>query len=138
MKEIKFRVWDNASKEMWKSGETRLLYNDSLKLSYKQNFIITSEGELRVCQFYPDGVTMNYWNGIALQFTGLKDKNGKEIYHKDMVRYYEELWTVEWNENSSSFEVLSLDKNEVMAMGDSRMEIIGNIYENPELLNRHC
>ena len=121
MREIKFRAWDSERNIMKRPSVNMMIDTFNGTCYWQFGYDISLMGKLEL-----------------MQYTGLKDKNGKEIYHKDIVRYYEELWTVEWNENSSSFEVLSLDKNEVMAMGDSRMEIIGNIYENPELLKRHC
>lgn len=74
--------------------------------------------------------------GIVEQYTGLKDKNGKEIYEGDIVRYVDD-----WDENGEivyddgGFEVhwpIELERLE----GDiaDMMEIIGNIHENPELL----
>ncbi len=61
------------------------------------------------------------------QYTGLKDKNGVEIYEGDIIKYglhFDECFTIIWN--YSDLEMLYRNSNQV--------EVIGNIYENPELL----
>lgn len=82
-----------------------------------------------------------------LQYTGFKDKNGKEIYDRYIVsvKYlYDKRTTdraqVVWQEDKASFGLKSLKglTNEVYELyqvtAEHNLEIIGNIYENPELL----
>lgn len=82
-----------------------------------------------------------------MQYTGLKDKDGKEIYEGDIVslKYlYDKRTTdkgqVVWREDKASFGLKSLKglTNEVYELyqvtAEHNLEIIGNIYENPELL----
>lgn len=75
---------------------------------------------------------------ILMQFTGLLDKNGKEIYEGDIVAnedYVENAhaWQdigqrqIEWDNDNSSF----------IGMNGEKITVIGNIYETPELLNNH-
>ena len=58
-----------------------------------------------------------------MQFTGLKDKNGKEIYEGDIMKNYDyHFFVVEWNKKNARWD---------NCFG---REVIGNIYENPELI----
>jgi len=76
------------------------------------------------------------------QFTGLKDKNGKKMFEGDIVRYNFDLDNPEIMEvifNPPKFEFKRPKPNKekvifVSMFGNGLMEVIGNIYENPELL----
>lgn len=77
------------------------------------------------------------------QFTGLTDKNGKEIYEGDIILagYYKWKSKVVWDEKCARFIGLTNDKDVNIVYVDmvdkddkSAVEVIGNIYENPELL----
>lgn len=76
-----------------------------------------------------------------MQFTGLLDKNGKEIYEGDIVKREDKIWDVRfsydrWILGRDKFEI---DDNNtaddpVFVGWSDKCEIIGNIYENPELI----
>ena len=77
-------------------------------------------------------------NFTLMQYTGLKDKNGKEIFEGDVVKceekkrksgwkQFERIEVVEWNTEKARFDV----PEEIEKFG---FEIIGNIYENKELI----
>lgn len=80
--------------------------------------------------------TLCGYNGEPEQFTGLKDKNGKEIYEGDILGYWgTTTWEVLWVEKKCAFRfgnyVLNFPMTECI-----KKEVIGNIYENPELLKK--
>jgi hypothetical protein len=107
-REIKFRAWDIRIKEF---------------LGVLNNLNIEDFGNL--------GFTFtNYKKGdlIFCQFTGLLDKNGKEIFEGDILshRYYSKPVICEFVDGSFIFDDIS--------KYDKSLEVIGNIYQNPELL----
>lgn len=75
---------------------------------------------------------------VLMQYTGLTDKNGKEIYEGDIVK--SEQWTPEiyrvWFSRGGF--CFSNDTTDIEYVNDAKyleqFEVIGNIYENPELL----
>lgn len=115
-REIKFRAWKESEKRMVGWGE--LLCRDGSSL-------------------LGDVLTGVYLKAV-MQYTGLKDKNGKEIYESDIVIYdaakeagYPKLErnVVIWYRDSFQLSMYSANWYDW-----SEMEIIGNIYENPELM----
>lgn len=79
------------------------------------------------------------WKESVGQYTGLKDKNDKEIYDGDIVNFDSELpdiYKVTWNDEYARFELVGLldgfQSLDMEAITDSW--VIGNVHENPELL----
>lgn len=144
MKTLKFRAFDR--------GGTEMIYSDDF-VWLSDFFGNTRHGELSGTGVYPEG------NVFMMQYTGLKDKNGVEIYKGDLLR---EPIQSQWDEtNFSCFEVFFHDNDACSyhigwqmdrmhnhgAIGGgyipsfkpnvvSKMIVIGNIYENPELINQ--
>ena len=112
-REIKFRLWC-ANNNEWE----------------KDLWAISQSGKI----FHPiKNYTYNKANHILTQYTGLKDKNGKPIYEDDIVEYYGIIEKVEFKQSFCFCE------NGIAVHGynsDYRDgEIIGNIYENEDLLD---
>ena len=72
MREIKFRVWDSDFKKM------RYLSSTHDIIEFDENGI---------GQYHNLQTGYGEWFGYLMQYTGLKDKNGKEIYEGDIVRF---------------------------------------------------
>jgi uncharacterized phage protein (TIGR01671 family) len=118
MREIKFRVWDSKEAEMVLDPQaTEILLRHNMGSYNKPNSAYKPE-EL-----------------IVMQYTGLKDKNGKEIYEGDVCKDSEEhtIGRIKSHPGYFSFMgcVMGID---MLDQGNIKLEVIGNIYENPELL----
>lgn len=123
----KFRAWDGAKKEM-----------------FKDTFAITESGQVVVVEQEfvtspPDYVFVDHL--VIMQSTGLKDKNGKEIFEGDIVDYKGRKAVIKWHGSYASFIYRFVDelKERVserypLFLAYYHFEIIGNIYENKDIL----
>lgn len=73
------------------------------------------------------------------QYIGAADKNGCKIFEGDVVLYFGEINLVEWNDFDASFSLLNEDDERCYfdAVDNDSMFIIGNIFDNPELLENN-
>ena len=130
MREIKFRGVDIADGE-W-------IYGSLVKVG--KDYHILGKGETEAHEY-------NIVDEESIgQYTGLKDKNGKEIYEGDILKYKrndisEENFKLYWNEKMSAFYLQNIlwpdDDIPVKYYRIENFEIIGNIFENKELLDNY-
>ena len=72
-----------------------------------------------------------------MQFTGIKDKNGKEVFEGDVVKTATgEIAQVSWDDFFVGFTLKTISKWNPKSVWDDQVEIIGNVYENPELIEK--
>lgn len=121
----KYRAWDSAKKEM-----------------FKDTFAITESGQVVVVEqesvaSSPDYVFVDHL--VIMQSTGLADKNGKEIFEGDIVKMSKDVYS-----ESTYYEVVRhyggayrLDSKQhgcELWLRHTDCEVVGNVYENRELL----
>lgn len=100
MREIKFRAWNKKENRMFKVGQIEFDYLE--------------QGRYEDIEF--------------MQYTGLKDKNGKEIYEGDIVNQ-------EGLDTNSVVEYRGAQFTYGERLAFPNVIVVGNIYENPELLD---
>lgn len=125
----KFRAWDK---------ETQTMLDVSL-IDFKKSVLVGEHWEFGETNF------INFDDVNLMQSTGLKDKNGKEIFEGDVVR----MRNPRDRRQIGMFQVVRVANSPMLGLLDKKLtteifnlyehmrnyyEIVGNIYENPELL----
>jgi len=133
MREIKFRAWDKNDKRIFIDPQMIDFYNKKIGyMQYQTEYMPDTSYSI------PVGFEEFEYSEL-MEWTGLYDKNGEDIYEGDIIfesfgeKYYKVIF-----ENGSfkaefngDFDEYSFDLIDVVAQG---CEIVGNIYENPELI----
>lgn len=137
MRDIKFRAWHKNIKEMFEVGQITL--------------------KKGIWDYQPEdrkyiGMSIPYQPSfILMQYTGLHDKNGKEIYEGDIVKITENILKqkvirlkpiiadIEWSEEYLTYTLITTSVKDAFEsltdyLDEYDIEVIGNIYENKELL----
>lgn len=121
-RKIKYRVWDNENKS----------YDDPYSYAY---YAMTQDGGL---DFYCHG---DHWDScdpekyIVEQYTGMEDKNGKEIYEGDILDTPQGRCKCVWGEDGwvYQFKVHRTDWFDIVKDWHEKCEVIGNVHETPDL-----
>ena len=134
MREIKFRAWDKRRKKWLEPHYVDISCAGVIsKVTVHRGYEIASDRNLDFIEL--------------MQYTGLKDKNGKEIYEGDIIEIrgqnYKYIAEIIWDDEKAGYDLKEINTSipdyllnmpELFVDRISQIKVIGNIYENPELL----
>jgi len=120
MRDIKYRVWNPEFKEM---------------------YILSKKEYLGGTGIYDDSV--GHDKSVWMQFTGLHDRNGREIYEGDIIEEYDDglyHWVVKWDNEYACFYLHEQNIGEKFYLDDlvsvvNKGKVIGNIFQDGDLLD---
>lgn len=121
MRELKFRAWDKKTEDIFHVDKLALHSNVGMWMCV-------------TCGLHIGTARSDY---ILMQFTGLLDKNDKEIFEGDIVSDENGTTAIEWADGMGAWGLLDSDRCMfLLADCHETMEVVGNIYETPELLTK--
>jgi len=140
MRDIKFRAWlknENVMGEVTGFRFSKSQYPFA-NVRFRENGKIVDDG-------YYFGQEDGCDNVILMQFTGCHDKNGLEIYEGDIVipqTFTNAKYRVYWSQERLQWSIIntsnvSKESGRALINNSTLYEVIGNIYENPELLTEN-
>lgn len=128
MREIKFRAWDLKTKTMHTVENINFCGRETVTVQYNP-----------VKKTCLDSV-------LLMQYTGAKDKNGVEIYEGDIIQHqsgkYGTDFEIKWSPILCGFTAMQIESGHPSPQLNqgtmSYFEVVGNIYENPELVSNEA
>jgi len=150
MKNMKFKIWDKKLKVFGYPVKNNKTNKNNKIITLKDKFIIF-EKNVYECDKYEIRDIIENDRFILMKYTEVKDKNGKEIFDGDIVKRtvigynetIEEIGFINFQNGAFIFNSTAKDKFKTSLYEDLKpypskampeYEVIGNIYENPELL----
>lgn len=134
MREIKFRAWDNVTAQLEPEFLKHITAEDGTEFATSafrfiggKRTIVTLLEVLDHPEHY-----------VVMQFTGLKDREGREIYEGDILSDGNSTVRVQWSDkdyaDSVGFGCISVMNDTEYNIHYAKWKVIGNIYENSDLL----